>query len=116
MTVTISSTFRNETAYPFCPGCGHGSILDSLDEALRLLGRDPAAVVIVSDIGCAGLSDPHPLRARGDTGFRCPDTQRLLRSRHPRVRPPPRRTVRCALVVRPCRMTPLARPEHHQLT
>lgn len=61
MTVTITPLegYRNETPYPFCPGCGHGSILDTLDEALRTLELDPASVVIVSDIGCAGLSDQY---------------------------------------------------------
>lgn len=61
MTVTITHLegYRNETPYPFCPGCGHGSILDTLDEALRILAVDPAQVVIVSDIGCAGLSDQY---------------------------------------------------------
>ena len=59
MTVTIAAPYRNETPYPFCPGCGHGSILDKLDEALRQLDLDPAEVVIVTDIGCAGLSDQY---------------------------------------------------------
>lgn len=59
MTVTISAPYRNDTPYPFCPGCGHGGILDSLDEALRSLALDPSGVVIVSDIGCAGLSDQY---------------------------------------------------------
>jgi 2-oxoglutarate ferredoxin oxidoreductase subunit beta len=52
-------TFRNATVYPFCAGCGHGSVLDRLDEALVRLGRDPRRVVIVSDIGCSGLSDQY---------------------------------------------------------
>ncbi len=51
--------YRNETPYPFCPGCGHGSILDRLNEALGELALDPAEIVIVSDIGCAGLSDQY---------------------------------------------------------
>lgn len=59
MSVTIAAPFRNDTPYPFCPGCGHGSILDKLDEALRRLALDPATVVIVTDIGCAGLSDQY---------------------------------------------------------
>ena len=59
MTVTITVPYRNDTPYPFCPGCGHGSILDRLDEALSTLAIDPAGVVIVSDIGCAGLSDQY---------------------------------------------------------
>jgi len=62
--VTVTSigpveTFRNDAPYPFCPGCGHGSVLDRLDEALVRLGRDPARVVIVTDIGCSGLSDQY---------------------------------------------------------
>ena len=55
-TITPLETYRNESPYPFCPGCGHGSILDSLDTALTTLALDPAEVVIVSVIGCAGLS------------------------------------------------------------
>lgn len=51
--------YRNERAYPFCPGCGHGPVLDALDRALVRLGRDPSAVVLVSDIGCSGLSDQY---------------------------------------------------------
>ncbi len=61
MTITITplATFRNEKPYPFCPGCGHGPILDQLDVALTRLALDPARVVIVSDIGCSGLSDQY---------------------------------------------------------
>ncbi|HEX6129588.1 MAG TPA: thiamine pyrophosphate-dependent enzyme [Candidatus Limnocylindria bacterium] len=54
-----ATTLRNALPYPFCPGCGHGSVLDRLDEALVRLGRDPRTVVIVSDIGCSGLSDQY---------------------------------------------------------
>lgn len=43
--------------YPFCPGCGHGAVVDSLNAALVKLQLDPRQVVIVTDIGCAGLSD-----------------------------------------------------------
>ncbi len=53
------SSYRNENPYPFCPGCGHGSILDSLNAALVRLALDPARTVIVSDIGCSGLSDQY---------------------------------------------------------
>ncbi len=52
-------TYRNERAYPFCPGCGHGLILKQLDLALVKLGLDPKRVVIVSDIGCQGLGDQY---------------------------------------------------------
>jgi pyruvate/2-oxoacid:ferredoxin oxidoreductase beta subunit len=58
-TVAGLDTFRNDKDYPFCPGCGHGSILDTLDEALVGMGVDPSEVVIVSDIGCSGLSDQY---------------------------------------------------------
>jgi pyruvate/2-oxoacid:ferredoxin oxidoreductase beta subunit/Pyruvate/2-oxoacid:ferredoxin oxidoreductase gamma subunit len=58
-TITPLSTFRNERAYPFCPGCGHGQILDRLNEAFVRLGVLPENVVIVSDIGCSGLSDQY---------------------------------------------------------
>ncbi len=57
--VTPLSTYRNETPYPFCPGCGHGAILDVLNKALVQLGRDPREVVLVTDIGCSGLSDQY---------------------------------------------------------
>ena len=57
--MTLFDTYRNETAYPFCPGCGHGSILDRLNDALVRLEVDPGKTVIVSDIGCAGLSDQY---------------------------------------------------------
>lgn len=52
-------TYRNDRAYPFCPGCGHGLILNQLDRALTRLGRDPRRIVIVSDIGCQGLGDQY---------------------------------------------------------
>ena len=52
-------TYRNERPYPFCPGCGHAAILDHLDRALATLAIDPAKVVLVSDIGCSGLSDQY---------------------------------------------------------
>ena len=45
--------------FKFCPGCSHGIILKRLDEALKTLNLPPNKVVIVSDIGCVGLSDHH---------------------------------------------------------
>jgi pyruvate/2-oxoacid:ferredoxin oxidoreductase beta subunit/Pyruvate/2-oxoacid:ferredoxin oxidoreductase gamma subunit len=42
---------------PYCPGCGHGSLVQALDQALVKLQPDPKDVVIVTDIGCIGLSD-----------------------------------------------------------
>ncbi len=45
--------------YPFCPGCSHGLVLDHLNAALVRLQLDPRRVVLVSDIGCSGLSDQY---------------------------------------------------------
>jgi pyruvate/2-oxoacid:ferredoxin oxidoreductase beta subunit/Pyruvate/2-oxoacid:ferredoxin oxidoreductase gamma subunit len=59
VTVTGLGSYRNERPYPFCPGCGHGPILDALDGAFTRRAVDPAKVVIVSDIGCSGLSDQY---------------------------------------------------------
>jgi 2-oxoglutarate/2-oxoacid ferredoxin oxidoreductase subunit beta len=42
---------------PFCPGCGHDTLIRALDRALVKLQPDPSKVVIVTDIGCIGLSD-----------------------------------------------------------
>ena len=53
------ATYRNERSYPFCPGCGHGLILNQLNRALIELALDPKRVVIVSDIGCQGLGDQY---------------------------------------------------------
>ncbi len=58
-TVTPLGSYRNDSPYPFCPGCGHKSILDNLNAALVELQVDPAKTVIVSDIGCSGLSDQY---------------------------------------------------------
>lgn len=43
--------------FPFCPGCGHGTILEQLDAALVRMQIDPKKLVLVTDIGCSGLSD-----------------------------------------------------------
>ena len=48
VTVVPLSTYRNETPYPFCPGCGHHSILDQLSKALLVLQLDPNKVVLVT--------------------------------------------------------------------
>ena len=54
-----TGSYRSERRYPFCPGCGHGIILDRLDEALQSLELDSHQVALVTDIGCAGLSDQY---------------------------------------------------------
>jgi len=42
---------------PFCAGCGHTTLINALNKALVKLQLDPKKVVIVTDIGCIGLSD-----------------------------------------------------------
>jgi len=42
---------------PFCPGCGHHTVLEKLDQTLVALQPDPEKLVLVSDIGCSGLAD-----------------------------------------------------------
>lgn len=42
---------------PYCPGCGHDVVVKALDEALVKRQLDPKRIVIVTDIGCIGLSD-----------------------------------------------------------
>jgi Pyruvate/2-oxoacid:ferredoxin oxidoreductase gamma subunit len=44
---------------PFCPGCGHRLLVGALDAALTARALDPREVVLVTDIGCIGLSDRH---------------------------------------------------------
>lgn len=55
------ATYRtpDTSKYPFCPGCGHTLVLDALNAALVKLQFDPHNVVIVTDIGCVGLSDQY---------------------------------------------------------
>ncbi|MBS3992392.1 MAG: 2-oxoacid:acceptor oxidoreductase family protein [Bacteroidetes bacterium] len=43
---------------PFCPGCGHGVVVNNISKALSELGYNPLDIIIVSDIGCSGLVDP----------------------------------------------------------
>ena len=42
---------------PFCPGCGHHIVVRSLNRALVKMQLDPRKIVLVTDIGCIGLSD-----------------------------------------------------------
>ena len=45
--------------YEFCPGCSHGKVLGALSDSLKQQNLDPSEVVIVTDIGCVGLSDKY---------------------------------------------------------
>jgi len=47
------------TPLPFCPGCGHRTIVQTLDQALVSLQWPPQSVVLVTDIGCIGLADSY---------------------------------------------------------
>ncbi len=42
----------------FCPGCGHGSLLKFVEEALHAVGKDREAIW-VSPVGCGGLTDSY---------------------------------------------------------
>lgn len=54
------ATYRVEqTRYPFCPGCGHTLTNDHLNTALVKLQLDPRKTVVVTDIGCVGMSDQY---------------------------------------------------------
>jgi len=57
--LTDLQTYRNTKPYGFCPGCSHRLVLDALDRVLTRLQWDPAETVIVTDIGCVGLSDQY---------------------------------------------------------
>lgn len=61
MTAVERATYIDENTLPlpFCPGCGHSLILKALDAALVTLEIDPHKLVLVTDIGCQGLSDKY---------------------------------------------------------
>jgi len=54
----MEQAILTKTPMPFCPGCGHAPSVISISKALKELGFSPLDVVMVSDIGCAGLVDP----------------------------------------------------------
>ena len=52
------TTYRlSDRKYTFCPGCSHTLVLDQLNAALVQLQLDARQVVMVTDIGCVGMSD-----------------------------------------------------------
>jgi 2-oxoglutarate ferredoxin oxidoreductase subunit beta len=54
----VITTYRlTDRKYTFCPGCSHALVLDQLNAALVQLQLDPRQVVLVTDIGCVGMSD-----------------------------------------------------------
>ena len=58
---TTITTYRSaeRPKYPFCPGCGHAITNDHLNAALVKLQLDPCKTVVVTDIGCVGMSDQY---------------------------------------------------------
>ncbi|HAQ37583.1 MAG TPA: hypothetical protein DCX89_02265 [Saprospirales bacterium] len=54
----MTTNMLTDVKMPFCPGCGHGIIVKSISKSLEDIGYQPNDVVIVTDIGCAGLVDP----------------------------------------------------------
>lgn len=54
----MKSAVLTNKKMPFCPGCGHGIIVNSISKSFIELGYNPLDIIIVSDIGCSGLVDP----------------------------------------------------------
>jgi len=61
MTRALSAYIRPEIENtPFCPGCGHGTLMGTILRAIDDLGLDMDDMLFVSGIGCAGwISSPH---------------------------------------------------------
>ena len=53
----MTSLLNRQRLPVFCPGCSHERVVRSLDDALQQLGIAGEELVIVTDIGCAGLFD-----------------------------------------------------------
>ena len=64
--MAIRSLIR-ERFFPhlWCPGCGHGHVLNAMLHSVDDLGYDPSSLVMVSGIGCsariAGYVDFHTM-------------------------------------------------------
>ncbi|MBM3405545.1 MAG: hypothetical protein FJY10_11745 [Bacteroidetes bacterium] len=53
----MNSPFLNDIPLPFCKGCGHSLIAESVDRALSQLNLRPLDIILVTDIGCHGIID-----------------------------------------------------------
>lgn len=53
----MASLLNPDRPPAFCPGCSHSRSLQGLDLAFQKMGLTEDEVIIVSDIGCAGLFD-----------------------------------------------------------
>jgi 2-oxoglutarate ferredoxin oxidoreductase subunit beta len=55
MTRALRGYIRPEIEHtPFCPGCGHGSLMGTILRAIEDLGWDMDEMLFVSGIGCSG--------------------------------------------------------------
>jgi 2-oxoglutarate ferredoxin oxidoreductase subunit beta len=61
MTDTTYQTYLNPELgeLPYCPGCGHTVLAKAIDKAFVKLQIDPRNTVLVTDIGCIGLTCRH---------------------------------------------------------
>lgn len=59
MTSEIKTHLIEGKKFPFCPGCGHTVASNALNKALLKLGIEVSKTVIVTDIGCVGLTDQY---------------------------------------------------------
>ena len=53
----METKFINSQSLPFCKGCGHTTITQNTEKALRKIGLKLLDVVLVTDIGCHGIID-----------------------------------------------------------
>jgi len=53
----MEKKYLNEQSLPFCKGCGHNLISESVEKALSNLTLSPLDVILVTDIGCHGIID-----------------------------------------------------------
>ncbi len=69
--------YLRERFFPhmWCPGCGHGTILNSLLRAVEQLGLDKSEIVMTSGIGCSarisGYVDFHSLHTMHGRALAC---------------------------------------------
>jgi len=54
----VKSRFLTDIEFPFCKGCSHHFVLKNIAKALEKFDNlEPLDVIIVTDIGCHGISD-----------------------------------------------------------
>lgn len=55
--MTMVTATRQDMMY--CPGCSHGTVLETIGAGLERLGLKPEQVCLVTDIGCIGTADKY---------------------------------------------------------